>query len=188
MNRVLPACPRPSVRESLSSWVERAGLFYGCEYEHWLGPVMAATEYSPGRPDLDVDASRLIRRQFHQWTGIAMRHLPLADPVAESDRLPVRARITHCPACWDDDVAQGGQPYIRDFWGRWCTIHCARHDRFLSTRTTDLAQFHNLLQWMPNWQSERRWLASFDMPREMGQLGEVQRYSTGNSQLWTPSQ
>lgn len=50
----LPVYPLPVGDELLSSWIERIGIFYGCDYEHWFTAVLSAD----GRPPRNARSGR----------------------------------------------------------------------------------------------------------------------------------
>jgi hypothetical protein len=128
----IPACPISQADESLYSRIERTACFYGCDLDSWL--VQFSKEL--GRHEeskLDLDSSPTFRIVLSKWSGLSVARLPsvLSDTV---HLLPTSARLTFCEHCWDEDVRNGGQPYIRRHWLKWTTVHCAIHQVFLSAK------------------------------------------------------
>jgi hypothetical protein len=190
MNGVpLPAFPLPARDESLSSWIERVGMFYGCDFEFWLGPVMALFGTGPSTRDIDVDSDPRFRDVFRQWTGLTEMRLPPILPSASSAVLPPLARLAFCPHCWDDDVAGGAPPYVRRAWSHWSCVHCPVHHKFLATRTASPWQYRNLISpWLPVWRSKRSWIEAFGWPPALDRPDSTLWHAPGRSSFWSAEQ
>ena len=184
----LPAYPQPAHDEALSSWVERIGLFYGCTYDHWLGPVAAQLGAPQSATTTDVDADPRCRDLFIEWTGLAPALVPPILKGARKDLMPPLARLAFCPACWDEDVGAGHQPYIRREWSQWSCVHCRRHQAFLASRATVVDPFRRVLAWLPLWRTKPSWAALFGRSHEQGPYGETAWYTPGRTSVWSASQ
>jgi|ERR1017187_7021340 hypothetical protein len=185
---VLPAYPTPANDEAFSSWVERIGLFYGCSYDHWLGPVVAKLGAPQAATATDVDSDPRCRDVFIEWTGLSPARVPPILTSIRKDVLPPLARLAFCSACWDDDVAAGRQPYIRREWGQWSSVYCRRHHTFLASRAAVLDPFRKFLEWMPFWRTNASWIAPFERAPEQSSYGETAWYTPGRANMWSATQ
>jgi hypothetical protein len=185
---MLPAYPQPADAETLSSWVERIGIFYGCSYDHWLGPVAAKLGAPQAATATDVDADPRCRDLFIEWTELSPALVPPILTGARKDVLPPLARLAFCPACWDDDVEAGHQPYNRREWSQWSSVHCRRHQTFLASRATVLDPFRKVLAWLPLWRTKPSWIAPFEQAHEQSTYGETAWYTPGRASVWSAFQ
>jgi hypothetical protein len=185
---ILPAYPQPARDESLSSWAERIGIFYGCNYDHWLAPLAAQLGTPHLANVLDVDSDPRCRDLFIAWTGLSPALVPPILNDARKDILPPLARLGFCPACWDEDVRSGQQPYIRREWSQWSCVHCRRHQTFLATRATLLDVFRRILDWVPLWRTRPCWAAAFEQSHEQSTYGETVWHTPGRANSWSASQ
>jgi hypothetical protein len=150
----IPACPTPQTAESLSSWVERTACFYGCELDRWI------SQFSIELPIfdtliLDLDLHKGFRAAVSAWSALPLELLPsLADPETV---LPNNARLNFCDQCWDEDVLEQRQPYVRLYWLNWATVHCARHKRFLSVKNRSVDAGAAYAGWREIWASKACW-------------------------------
>jgi hypothetical protein len=184
----LPSYPHPAGDEALSSWVERIGIFYGCHFDHWLGPVATQLGTPQSATTTDVDSDPRCRSLFIEWTGLPPAVVPPILKGARRDLLPPLARLAFCPACWDADVDAGHQPYIRREWSHWSCVCCVRHQTFLASRATVLDPFRRVLAWLPIWRTNMSWIAPFQQSHDDSPYGEAAWYTPGRSTIWSGSQ
>lgn len=184
----LPAYPHPAGDETLSSWVERIGIFYGCTYHHWLGPVAVQLGTPQSGHTTDVDSDPRCRNLFIEWTGLPAAVVPPILQGARRDLLPPLARLAFCPECWDADAEAGHQPYLRREWSHWSCVCCVRHQTYLASRATIIDPFRRVLAWLPIWRTNSSWIAPFEQSFEKSPFGEVAWYTPGRSTMWSESQ
>lgn len=161
--RPLPYFPETHPDELLSSWVERIGLFYGGDRFDVIALLMFVRGEPINEKSTDLDGDRAIAEFLRDWTGVPRRLLPQVFDPAKHYVLGPRARLAYCPACWDDDVTGGRQPYVRSAWVRWAAVHCETHGRWLASRRPlnriDQSSFDG---WADTWRSKRTWSAAID--------------------------
>jgi hypothetical protein len=106
--------------------------------------------------------SKNLRTVVGECTGVSPARLPsvLSDT---SQLLSTRARLAFCEHCWDDDVRSGGQPYIRQHWLKWTTVHCATHREFLSAKYPSLDRYAFFVSWQDIWASKPNWRDAFEL-------------------------
>jgi hypothetical protein len=166
MSAILPIVPMVWPDEALSSWVERVTVFYGGDYELGLGAVYARAGRLPVLQHYDVDTDAQARDIVCAWSDTNDTQVPaILDPAAV-DTLPQRARLSYCPACWDDDVSAGRQPYVRRRWLRWSVVHCAVHLNWLTAKRPATPKECQHLGWMDVWRSRPHWAKCFDLRYE----------------------
>ena len=158
----LPIVPRAQWDEALSSWVERIAVFYGSDYELGLGTVYARAGRLPLPREADIDTDARLRDSVCAWTGTNGAQAPAILDGASVETLPRGARLTYCPACWDDDVAAGGSPYWRRRWARWCVVHCERHRCWLTAKRPSPADECHV-GWAPLWCARSHWASCFEL-------------------------
>src|SRR5258708_5088259 len=114
----IPICPPPIPGETLSSWMERTACFFGCDFDHWITPiVLELGEF--GDTHIDLDTSEPLRRLLARRTGFPLSRIPAVSCRDFPDLLPSTARLGFCRRCWNDDVSNRLQPFIRQAWTRW---------------------------------------------------------------------
>jgi len=157
----IPACPVSLTGECLSSWIERTACFYGCDFDHWIGQFSVEL-MRRGETTTDLDLSKTLWTVVGECTGVSPARLPsvLSDT---SQLLSNRARLAFCEHCWDDDVRSGGQPYIRQHWLKWTTVHCANHREFLSAKYPSLDRYAFFVSWQDIWASKPNWRDAFEL-------------------------
>jgi hypothetical protein len=166
----IPVCPAPMADECLSSWIERTACFYGCEMDRWIGQFVLDLKCF-GEPPLDWDLSAEARHLLSVWSATSESQLPrLADPALV---LPMNARLTFCERCWDDDVLEGRQPYVRGIWLNWITVHCDRHRVFLSSANRTVTANASRVNWQEVWSRKTSWCDALALKRRGGGLGSV---------------
>jgi TniQ len=158
----LPFVPRAQPDELLSSWLERIGLLYGASIEHVLAAVLAGSDRMPAMAGQDVDADPWMRERIVRWSGVDESHVPTSISL-DDGFLPPCARLTFCGRCWDDDVAQGRPPYIRQRWGQWAVVRCDVHQTWLSSRRPSLSPNIPNTGWSAVWQTTASWAARFEL-------------------------
>lgn len=152
----IPICPSVLEQECLSSWIERTACFYGCTLERWIGQFSAELEN-----DSDIDLSEGLRSSLSKWTGIPLDAIP---KVSNSLRtLPNFARLSFCETCWDEDVREGNQPYVRRHWLNWNIVHCTRHRSFLSAKNRTVDQRATRTAWQEVWASKPNWRSALQL-------------------------
>jgi hypothetical protein len=153
----LPYAPSPHADETLSSWIERIGIFYG------IGLAQARTLLSPTVPRLtqgtneDLDTSPGVRRVAGIWAGCREDATPVVWSAANRRMLELSARLAYCPKCWDDDAAHGVAPYIRRAWAHWSSVSCPRHKDWLAASRPATGHGSALNGWAIVWQSNPTW-------------------------------
>jgi hypothetical protein len=157
----IPVCPIPLADESLSSWLDRTACFYGCDLERWVGQFTA--DFCGYGADIDLDRSDELRFTIGKWSGVPARRLPPSLTCA-GDWLPQAGRLTFCDDCWDQDVRNGSQPYIRRHWLKWTTVHCAEHQKFLCEKNRNLSPAAPCSGWQDIWVSRSNWRAALELP------------------------
>lgn len=166
MSTHLPIVPRAWPDEALSSWVERVAVFYGGDYELGLGAVYARAGRLPLLQHYDVDTDAKAREIVCAWSDRNDAQVPaILDPAAD-DTLPQPARLTYCPACWDDDVSAGRQPYVRRRWLRWSVVHCDVHLNWLTAKRPAPPKECQHPGWADAWRSRPHWAQCFDLRYE----------------------
>ncbi len=158
----LPIAPKPRTDEALSSWVERIAMFYGGDYELGLGTVYARAGRLPLLREADIDTDAHMRDCVCAWTGAPAAQVPAIIDAAAVDTLPRCARLSYCPACWDEDVAAGHSPYWRRRWARWSVVHCERHRCWLTAKRPSPADECHV-GWAPLWSTRTEWASSFEL-------------------------
>jgi TniQ len=166
----IPVCPIPLADECLSSWIERTACFYGCEMDRWVGQFFPDLRCF-GEPALDWDLSDEARNVLSAWSAISESKLPRLSDAALV--LPMNARLTFCEQCWDDDVRNGGQPYIRRTWLNWATVHCDRHRAFLSSTNRSVTANASHVSWQELWSRKAGWCEAFELKRRGTGLGSL---------------
>jgi hypothetical protein len=141
----IPVCPTALADETLSSWIERTACFYGCDSDRWVGQL--STELlTYGKDSVDLDSSVELRMVVGNWSGVSQGKLPQILSGTEN-WLPSNARLVFCEHCWDEDVRNGRQPYIRRRWLDWTTVHCATHRAFLCAKNRSIDQGGSFISW-----------------------------------------
>ena len=139
MSRRLPIAPRPYDDELLSSWQGRVACRYGMDREAlglWLGLPeavaaprgFAAADYAPN-PEVAAAWARACRLDPARVEGLALQGRRALDRYVwayEAGGAFVGCAV--CPACLDEDAAQGRDHYIRRTWLQVEALLCARHD------------------------------------------------------------
>lgn len=158
----LPICPAPYPDELMSGWIERIGLFYDTGYDGAVALLHAHQGRTAWDGNEDMDADPELRESLRQWSGRRAEELPSLLDAATDKILGPPARLTYCPACWDQDVAEGRQPYIRCQWSSWISVHCSRHGSWLTGRRPRTKHEGRMNGWIGIWQSRDRWASAFD--------------------------
>lgn len=173
-----PVVPRPCRGELLSSWIERAGLFYGTPYEPWIASLVirGGLVASPIGYDADVDGG--VREVMKAIAKYDDAQIPSTLVSPSHDVLIFGSRAAYCPSCWGDDVASGAVPFVRRSWCSWHCIICPIHRAFLWTRPRI---GHRSAQawpsWAPLWRSRATWARSLHLPHKRVVPAEVLSYS-----------
>jgi hypothetical protein len=154
---VLPYYPEPYTDELLSSWLERIGLFYGVGYHVAMASLFLNEGPAAWDGTGDVDADPRTRDALCAWTDRQSAEVPRVLDSGDPDRLDIAARVTYCPACWDDDTSRGRSPHVRRQWARWTTVTCAVHEIWLSARRPRLLDESRMNGWAPVWRSRPQW-------------------------------
>ena len=180
--------PRPAHDESLSSWIERVGLFYGTEYEIWLSGLLGKAGEVPRPTKHDVDADESLQIMISGLSRVSLHQVPSTLPRNSPNVLPLHERGTFCALCWNEDVAHGGQPYVRRSWSFWNRVTCPRHGVFLTARRRiGLRASQRTLDWMPLWRSRRHWARAFDCQHDRSLRDSALWYSADRSNTLTPA-
>lgn len=158
----LPFVPRAQLDELLSSWLERIGLLYGISIEHVLAAVLAGSDRMWAMTGQDVDADPWMHERIVRWSGVDESHVPTSISLDEGF-LPPCGRLAFCGHCWDDDVAQGRPPYIRQRWCHWAVVRCDVHQTWLSSRRPSLSPNIPNIGWSAVWQTTASWAARFEL-------------------------
>jgi hypothetical protein len=66
--------------------------------------------------------------------------------------------------CWDQDVRNGSEPYIRRHWLKWTMVHCAEHQKFLCAKNRNLSPAAPCSGWQDIWVSRSNWRAALELP------------------------
>ena len=158
----LPFTPAPFPDEMLSSWIERIGIFYDVGYAGALA-VLAPdiTSCAWGQTD-DFDADAELHRAASEWSGRSVNRIPALLDSQHPDTLDINAREGYCPACWDDDVARGGVPYVRRRWATWTAVSCDIHRTWLAARHPRNRVESRVRGWGMIWQSKLEWARALD--------------------------
>jgi hypothetical protein len=176
----LAAFPVPEPQESLSSWVERIGMFYGTEYEPWLASLLSRAGRFPSPARHDVDCDREFRAHLLRATNLQEHDVPMVLDASSANVLHLSARSAFCPLCWDDDVASGRQPFVRRSWAFWHRIICRQHKTFLSARRrVGLRESQGSPSWTPVWRTRKSWARFLDISHDRGGLEAAVSYSPG---------
>jgi len=161
----LPFVPRAQPDELLSSWLERIGRLYGASIEHVLGAVLAGSDRMPAMAGQDVDADPWMRERIVRWSGVDESHVPTSISL-NGGFLPPRGRLAFCGRCWDDDVAQGRSPYIRQRWCHWAVVRCDVHQTWLSSRRPNPSPYCQNIGWSDVWRTTASWAAQFELQEQ----------------------
>ena len=162
----IPACPSPLSDETLSSWTERTACFYGSDLDHWVGQF--STELlNAGRENIDLDSSAELRMLLSKWSCISQSKLPQRLTDAEN-WLPKTARLAFCEHCWDEDVQNGHQPYIRRRWVRWASVVCETHGAFLCAKNPHIDNGAPFISWQDVWRCKPSWRIPLGLPEKAG--------------------
>jgi hypothetical protein len=138
--------------------MERSACFYGCDLERWLAQFLAESEQ-----DLDLELNKDVRITLSRWTGIPLDRFPQApDP---NEILPQSARLAFCEHCWDEDARIGQQPYVRSDWLNWTTVHCRRHETFLSAKNRSVHPRSPQITWQEVWACKTSWSIALHLPQ-----------------------
>lgn len=173
-----PVVPRPCRGELLSSWIERAGLFYGTPYEPWIASLVirGGLVASPIGYDADVDLG--VRDVMKAIAMYDDAQIPSTLPTTSRDFLIFGSRTTFCPSCWDDDVASGATPFVRRSWCSWHSVICPLHREFLWTRPRiGNRSAQAWPSWSSLWSSRETWAASLRLPPERALTESMLSYS-----------
>jgi len=167
----IPICPPPQPGETVSSWLERTACFFGCDYDHWISPILLELgEYENWQ--IDLDTSEPLRRLLSRQTGIPLSRIPAVSNDGLLDLLPSTARLGFCGRCWNEDVANQLQPFVRQIWTRWSSVHCYVHGIFLSARYPNLDKRDPLIRWQGIWNTRRAWRSAFDFDSQAHYSGD----------------
>lgn len=130
---VLPYVPERRSDELLSSWLERTALWYGSSLEAFLGRAAQATGYDVSYAQVDVDLPTATCAYLSVQLGVSPWQLDAILLKHERDIL-TDGRITFCVSCWDEDVREDDEPYLRRAWRSAWVLHCPVHSHWLSDR------------------------------------------------------
>lgn len=166
----IPVCPTPLSDECFSSWVERTACFYGCATDRWVGQFSTDLQCL-GESSVDWDLSAEARAVLSAWSAISITNLPRLSDAALV--LPMNARLTFCEQCWDDDVQNGDQPYVRRSWLNWATVHCDRHRAFLSSINRSVVANSSGVSWQDVWSRKAAWCDAMELKRRGSGLGSL---------------
>jgi hypothetical protein len=156
--------PTPIQAETLSSWIEGTACFYSCDFDHWIAPILFELEQSGGGT-IDLDANESLRNLLSKWTGLSLPRIPTSCASHESGLLPRPARLAFCESCWDEDIHSGKQPYVRQTWTYWATVHCSVHRAFLSAKFTNLDKRDEYVSWQDVWAAKSGWRCALDLQK-----------------------
>jgi hypothetical protein len=167
----IPICPPPQPGETVSSWMERTACFFGCDYDHWISPILLELgEYENWQ--IDLDTSEPLRRLLSRQTGVPLSRIPALSSDGLLDLLPSTARLGFCSRCWNEDVANQLQPFVRQTWTLWSSVHCRVHGIFLSARYPNLDKRDPLIRWRGIWNTRRVWRSVFDFDSQADYSGD----------------
>jgi hypothetical protein len=151
--------------------MERTACFFGCDFDHWIGPILLELgEYENWQ--MDLDTSEPLRRLLSRQTGIPLSRIPAARRDTLPDLLPSTARLGFCGSCWNEDVANQWQPFVREIWTRWSSVHCYVHGIFLSARYPNLDKRDPLIRWQGTWNTRRGWRSAFNFDAQANYSGD----------------
>jgi hypothetical protein len=159
----LPYAPPPNSDESLSSWIERIGIFYGIGYlqaRSALDPSPITVAWGENE---DLDSSDTIRRLTVSWTGCAENLVPAVLPRSGNQVLDVSARLTYCAKCWNEDAENGRAPYVRRQWSFWSSVLCAKHETWLCARRPGRQYGSERNGWASVLQSDPAWASTSNL-------------------------
>jgi hypothetical protein len=174
----IPITPVAHRQELVSSWLERTAIFYGCALEQLIMPILVSDLHK----SLDLDSDPAMRFELSRYTGIPVDQIPASVPSNQGLLLPPQARACFCADCWDDDARAGKQPFVRDIWTYWCTVHCETHQRFLSTIRPHPDKRCGWVSWERTWQTRPNWVSAFQTWRRAS--GEQGVWWTPNGRKW----
>ncbi len=160
-----PVYPNPLPDETLMSWIERTGLFFGIELDWWL-LTLASRGGDLGAPKVrDMESNGWLRATVCRLSGRPSARVPPALPLDDPTLLHCHFRVAYCPMCWDEDVARGTQPYIRTRWLRWNDIRCPSHSTFYTVRPPIARRGWSMQNggWTETWRSRRTWAHSLGL-------------------------
>jgi hypothetical protein len=119
--------------------MERTACFFGCDYDHWIAQILLELgEFENW--EIDLDASELLREVFSHQTGIPLSGIPALSSDGVPDLLPSTARLGFCRRCWNEDVSNRLQPFVRQTWTGWSSVHCSAHRIFFECICADVLE------------------------------------------------
>jgi hypothetical protein len=154
---VIPYCPAPMPDELLSSWIERIGLFYGVSLSSTMAALLPGKGPGAWETSDDIDADISLREALIAWTGVCADRVPSVLPADSCCHVERPARLAYCPRCWDEDVLEGGMPYVRASWTRWLIVSCSAHGGWLCARRPRTYRESYMTGWAGVWRSNRLW-------------------------------
>lgn len=137
----------------------------------------------PATQEADVDADEGIRTFLCQATRIEETRVPKTIEAASWPVLPRTARLSFCRRCWDGDVRDGRQPYVRQRWSNWFEVICPVHKVFLAARPPGCFRESANHGWAAWWQTESHWATSLDLAFRQPQGRGGTYYEPGSSSM-----
>lgn len=123
---VRAAITPPAPDETFSSILERAAAFWDMDRSELIGSWMLndicagdAAEADTPTPELRAALAHTIGVDEGALTPTTIEH---GDWVVAGGH-----RIAYCPLCWEEDAAQGRDPYFRRAWCSLATVQCEQH-------------------------------------------------------------
>lgn len=162
----LPIAPVPYPDELMSSWIERIGIFYGIDYYAAMADLLPHAGPAAWVRRDDVDADRVTHDELCAWVGLNQNQVPAVLDPHDPNTLDPIARLTYCPACWDDDVSRGGQPYLRRQWALWSTVSCKHHRTWLCARRPRIRGETPMSGWSGIWRSKPHWAQAMQLSQD----------------------
>ena len=123
---VRAAITPPAADETFSSVVERAAGFWDMDRSELVSSWMLNDAAAADAVEADAPTADLLAALAHTIgvNGNVLRPTIIVD----SDfAIAPGHRIAFCPLCWEDDVAQGRDPYFRRAWCSLAAVQCERH-------------------------------------------------------------
>jgi len=144
----------PASDETLSSVVDRIAGFWEVD----RSSILTSTVVDGKDEDLDAPSAGTLA-VLASITGFAE---PTFDAIALEDSIDLlltQHRFGYCPRCWEDDRAQGREPYFRQSWAFISALSCMHHGTLLYA-------------WITNSRGQRRPAPSLVMSRRSDEIWE----------------
>ena len=123
---VRAAITPPSPDESFSSVVERAAAFWDMDRSELIGSWMLGDASATDAAEADTPTPELSAALAYT---IGVKQELLIPTIIENDDWVIAPghRIAFCPLCWEEDTAQGRDPYFRRAWCSLAAVQCECH-------------------------------------------------------------